>query len=580
VCGSCGRTIDCESFIQALSKDWHTECFRCSRCKKCLPNWYFEKDGSLFCQSDYWARFGESCNGCSDLITGPVMVAGEHRYHPECFKCVHCDSYIGDGETYALVERSKLFCGTCYSKVMKPLLAASPRRRKPHSIQLVEIPPTPDRNRGVQFTMDRQRNSSYRVSRNSDIYRKSPAIKITDLDVSPDLQGLKIGDRILEVNGLNVRDKSVEDIDTIFNNTNEVLHITLERDPSPLRHSSDSDSPTDTSSPDQVIIGNTPVQLRPRSSLKARNPSRRRSKSPSPLPTNRALSIDLSRSSSLRSQTGSHRVFRVIDLIIGDLLGQGFFGQAFKVTHRVTGEVMVLKELFNFNEEAQKNFLKEVHMLRNLDHSCLLKFMGVLYKDKKLNLVTEYIGGGTLQELLLDESKEITLVNKIKFLKDISSGMSYLHSMDVIHRDLTSHNCLVRLNNTVVVADFGLAKIMSKNTDMPYPDIERTPNNNSSSNSKYKRKTKKKRYTVVGSPYWMAPEMMSGKIYDERVDIFSYGIIVCEVISRVSADPDYLPRTLDFGLNMELFKKQYSGDCPDTMFMLAALCCQLVPEKR
>ncbi|XP_055957666.1 LIM domain kinase 1 [Patella vulgata] len=254
--------------------------YRCSRCNQCLPNWYFEKDGRLFCHEDYWAKFGDACNGCSDLITGPVMVAGEHRYHPECFKCVHCDAYIGDEETYALVERSKLFCGTCYTKVMKPLLAASPRRRKPHSIQLVEIPATPDGNRGVQFSMDRRRNSS-RPSCNSDVYRKAPIVKITDLDVSPDLQGLKIGDRILEVNGLSVRDKSTEEMDVIFNNSTDVLHITLERDPSPLRSNSDSDSPSDTctlSSPDEVLIGSTPVKLRPRSTLKARNfsPSRRR----------------------------------------------------------------------------------------------------------------------------------------------------------------------------------------------------------------------------------------------------------------------------------------------------------------
>ena len=48
--------------------------------------------------------------------------------------------------------------------------------------------------------------------------------------------------------------------------------------------------------------------------------------------------------------------------------------------------------------------------------------------------------------------------------------------------------------------------------------------------------------SVVGTPYWMAPEVLSGKAYDEKADVFSYGIVVCEVISRLDADPDEIPR--------------------------------------
>jgi len=70
--------------------------------------------------------------------------------------------------------------------------------------------------------------------------------------------------------------------------------------------------------------------------------------------------MDLSRAQSFKQQPQSHRVFRTTDLIQGELLGTGFFGQAFKVTHRVTGEVMVLKEMTRFDERTQETFLKEV----------------------------------------------------------------------------------------------------------------------------------------------------------------------------------------------------------------------------
>ncbi|KPJ20815.1 LIM domain kinase 1, partial [Papilio xuthus] len=84
----------------------------------------------------------------------------------------------------------------------------------------------------------------------------------------------------------------------------------------------------------------------------------------------------------------------------GELLGSGFFGQVYKVTHRDTNEVMVLKQLYRVDEDAQRNFLKEVAVLRSLQHPNVLRFVGVLYKDKRLHLVTEYVAGGTLHQLL------------------------------------------------------------------------------------------------------------------------------------------------------------------------------------
>lgn len=108
-CSSCLNDLARGSFISALGQDWHIECFRCSVCDGLLSNWYFEKDGLLFCRDDYWQRFGDACQQCSASITGPAMIAGDHKFHPECFCCSMCHQYIGDGDCYALVERSKLF---------------------------------------------------------------------------------------------------------------------------------------------------------------------------------------------------------------------------------------------------------------------------------------------------------------------------------------------------------------------------------------------------------------------------------------------------------------------------------------
>ncbi|KAK3745190.1 hypothetical protein RRG08_012375 [Elysia crispata] len=81
----------------------------CSSCDRRLDNWYIQNRGRLYCRRDYLAKFKDACNGCSHVISGPVMVAGEHRFHPECFQCCLCQAFIGDGESYALVERSFLY---------------------------------------------------------------------------------------------------------------------------------------------------------------------------------------------------------------------------------------------------------------------------------------------------------------------------------------------------------------------------------------------------------------------------------------------------------------------------------------
>lgn len=235
---------------------------------------------------------------------------------------------------------------------------------------------------------------------------------------------------------------------------------------------------------------------------------------------------DLSRTKSFRVDTQESRIFRASDLVIGELLGKGFFGQVFKVTHKITKEIMVLKELYRVDEEAQRNFLKEVAVLRSLSHRNVLRFIGVLYRDKKLHLVTEYVPGGSLKDLIHNNELVLPWQCRIRFAKDIACGMNYLHSQNIIHRDLNSLNCLVREDKTVIVADFGLARIIKSGNCKSSNRL--TVDSIGTVNRKYRQR--RQRYTVVGNPYWMAPEMMKMMKYDEKVDIFSFGIVLCEVI--------------------------------------------------
>uniref|UniRef100_A0AAY4BHZ4 LIM domain kinase 1 n=1 Tax=Denticeps clupeoides TaxID=299321 RepID=A0AAY4BHZ4_9TELE len=528
----------------------------CCECGAILSHWYYEKEGRFFCKRDYSVRFGEMCHGCSEAISsGLIMVAGEQKFHPECFSCKRCGIVIGVGDSYTLVERSKLYCGHCYFQdpVTPENSVDVECPRVPHTVTLVSFPPLANGCHGLSFSVE------------------------MDSDYISDVKALiHVGDRILEINGTPIQNIPLDEIELMIHDTEHLLQLTIEHDPHlPLPQNKQTDILEEAMDvPSRLGLGVTCPQSRaPRS----RHILRSCSIDKSPISNLCAPSFsqrrDINRSESLRIDPGErmHRIFRPSDLIHGEVLGRGCFGQAIKVTHQETGEVMVMKELLRFDEDTQKTFLKEVKVMRCLDHPNVLKFIGILYKDKRLNFISEFVQGGTLREAINRMDSKFPWNRRVSYAKDIAAGMAYLHSMNVIHRDLNSYNCLVRENHTVVVADFGLARLVMADRKLPSPCHE----------PEARRSDRRKRYTVVGNPYWMAPEMINGKTYDERVDIFSFGIILCEIMGRVNADPDFLPRTADYGLNVSGFLELcHPADCPAAFLPMSVLCCHLEVDKR
>jgi len=128
-----------------------------------------------------------------------------------------------------------------------------------------------------------------------------------------------------------------------------------------------------------------------------------------------------------RASTIKGLAFTEDDFDLGPNIGCGFFGKVRKVRHKKTGEQMVLKELITCEEEeAKKTFLKEAAVLRGLSHPRLLRYIGFLYnKRKDLHIITEFIPGGTLEDLLHTSTQPLSFVYKLMLGIDIASAMVY-----------------------------------------------------------------------------------------------------------------------------------------------------------
>ncbi|KAK8165565.1 MAP kinase-like protein [Phyllosticta citrichinensis] len=213
----------------------------------------------------------------------------------------------------------------------------------------------------------------------------------------------------------------------------------------------------------------------------------------------------------------------------GALIGQGSFGSVYLALHAVTGELMAVKQVAlptNGTVDPKKaNMLdalkREIGLLRELKHPNIVQYLGSNSDETHLNIFLEYVPGGSVATMLVNYGPllEPLVAN---FVRQILVGLAYLHSKDIIHRDIKGANILVDNKGRVKISDFGISKRVEASTLLNASGGKKGAN----------------RVSLQGSVFWMAPEVVKQTAYTRKADIWSLGCLIVEMLTGVHPHAD------------------------------------------
>jgi len=195
----------------------------------------------------------------------------------------------------------------------------------------------------------------------------------------------------------------------------------------------------------------------------------------------------------------------------GVKLGQGAYGAVFKGTHIASGAILAIKQCPNLGP-SKESIQKEIDILKQCQHDNIVQYYGSTDKGKVLWILMEFCGGGAVNDLMASmPAKTFSEQQIAAIIAESLKGLIYLHSKNIIHRDIKAANILLTETGQCKLADFGVSGQMKDEFG--------------------------KKNTVTGTPLWMAPEVVDGDKYDAKADVWSLGITAIEM---AQGEPPYM----------------------------------------
>ncbi|XP_043782949.1 proto-oncogene tyrosine-protein kinase receptor Ret isoform X3 [Cervus elaphus] len=273
------------------------------------------------------------------------------------------------------------------------------------------------------------------------------------------------------------------------------------------------------------------------------------------------------------------------NLVLGKTLGEGEFGKVVKATaFRLKGKagyttvaVKMLKE--NASPSELRDLLSEFNLLKQVNHPQVIKLYGACSQDGPLLLIVEYAKYGSLRGFLREsrkagpgyvgsggsrnssyldnlEERALTMGDLISFAWQISRGMQYLAEMKLVHRDLAARNVLVAEGRRMKISDFGLSR-----------DV-------------YEEDSYVKRSKGRIPVKWMAIESLFDHIYTTQSDVWSFGVLLWEIVTLGGNPYPGIPPERLFNLLKTGYRMERPDNCSEEMYSLMLQCWKQEPDKR
>ncbi|XP_009355586.2 serine/threonine-protein kinase STY46 [Pyrus x bretschneideri] len=240
-------------------------------------------------------------------------------------------------------------------------------------------------------------------------------------------------------------------------------------------------------------------------------------------------------------------------LKFGNKVASGSCGDLYKGTYCTQEIAIKVLKPECVNSDMQKDFAQEVYIMRKVRHKNVVQFIGACTKPPSLCIVTEYMSGGSVYDYLHKQKGVFKLPSLLKVAIDVSKGMTYLHQNNIIHRDLKAANLLMDENEVVKVADFGVARVISQSGVMT---------------------------AETGTYRWMAPEVIEHKPYDHKADVFSFGVVLWELLTGKLPYEYLTPLQAAVGVVQKGLRPTIPKNTPPKLAELLEKCWQQDPKSR